>query len=140
MPLGEKLFEETGKVMGMNVKPVHSVEGTTIEMSFASEIKGVGNFPTGRNLGSGTVTQYPHGIVDAAFQGQVTTAEGEQYLWWEHEKSRVLEGGEFKGIIIVTGYTNSQKLSWMNELVIAIDVEFDPDSQEFKGTGYEWET
>jgi hypothetical protein len=58
------------------VKSVHPIEGVKMEVSFASEIKGIGDFPDGNNRGSGTMVQYPHGIVDAAYQGVVTTAEG----------------------------------------------------------------
>ena len=57
MALGEKLFDESGNVTGFNVTKVHPLEGLTMEVSFVSEIKGVGNFPSGKNLGSGTVTQ-----------------------------------------------------------------------------------
>ncbi|MDQ3851399.1 MAG: hypothetical protein M3299_01030, partial [Thermoproteota archaeon] len=69
MSLGEKLFEESGKVVGFKVTRVHPVEGTTMEVSFISEIKGFGKFPSGRNVGSGTMTQYPHGVVDVSYQG-----------------------------------------------------------------------
>jgi len=39
MALGEKLFEESGNVLGFKVTRVHPVEGTTMEVSFTSEIK-----------------------------------------------------------------------------------------------------
>ncbi|MFZ0263941.1 MAG: hypothetical protein WAL42_02560 [Nitrososphaeraceae archaeon] len=139
MTLGEKLFEESGNTAGFHITKVHPVEGVTMEVSFTSDIRGIGRFPSGKNLGSGTMTQYPHGIVDASFQGVVTTANnGEQFFWWAHEKSKVIEGGKVKGLIIITGFTNSQKLTWMNNLIIALDSEYDPASQAFKATGYEW--
>ncbi len=143
MALGEKLFEESGNVTGFKVTKVHPIEGVTMEVSFTSEIRGIGRFPSGKNLGSGIVTQYPHGIVDGSYHGSVmTTAEGgssgEQFVWWAHEKTKMVEGGKFKGLTIMTGFTNSQKLSWMNTLIIALDLETDPDSQRFKATAYEW--
>ena len=138
MAIGEKFFEETGKVTGMNIKSVHPVEGVKMEVSFASEIKGTGRMPSGNNMGSGTMVQYPHGIIDASWQGVVTFAGGEQFFWWGHEKSSVAEGGKAKGIVIVTGFTNSKNLSWMNNLIIAIESEFDPTTQQFRGTGYQW--
>jgi Tfp pilus assembly pilus retraction ATPase PilT len=55
-----------------------------------------------------------------------------------HEKSKVVEGGKIKGLIMVTGFTNSQKLTWMNNLIMALDSEYDPVAQTFKATGYEW--
>ena len=137
MALGEKLFEETGKITGLQIKSVHPLEGVKMEVSFAGEIKGVGKFPGSKNLGSGTMAQYPHGMVDASYHGVVTAAQ-DQFFWWAHEKGRVVEGGKVKGIVTVTGYTNSQTLSWMNRLVVVIESETDPASGQYRGTGYEW--
>ena len=139
MALGEKLFEESGNVTGFKVTKVHPIEGVTMDVSFASEIRGIGRFPSGKNLGSGIMTQYPHGIVDGSYQGSLMTTEGgDQFIWWSHEKSKVIEGGKVKGLNIVTGFTNSQKLSWMNNLIMALETEYDPASQKFKITAYEW--
>jgi hypothetical protein len=139
MGLGEKLFEESGNITGFKVTKVHPIEGVTIEASFTSEIKGIGRFPSGKNLGSGTMTQYPHGIVDASWQGSLMIAEGgDQFIWWAHEKSKVTEDGKVKGLTMVTGFTNSQKLSWMNNLILALESETDLKSQTFKITAYEW--
>jgi hypothetical protein len=140
MALGEKLFEESGSVTGLKVTRVHPVEGTTMEVSFTSEIKGIGKFPSGRNIGSGIMTLYPHGAEEASFQGTMMTAEGEgeQWIWWAHEKSKVAEGGKIKGIVIISGFTNSQKLSWMNRLLMILESEFEPAAQQLRATAYEW--
>jgi hypothetical protein len=147
MALGDKLFEESGNITGFKVTKVHPIEGVTMEVSFTSEIRGMGRFPSGKNLGSGTMTQYPHGIVDGSYQGSfmITIAEGagssggDHFEWWAHEKTKEVEGGrKFKGLTMMTGFTNSQKLSWMNNLIIALDLETDPASQKFKATAYEW--
>ena len=139
MTLGEKLFEESVNITGFKVTKVHPIEGVTMEASFTSEIRGVGRFPSCKNLGSGTMTQYPHGMVDASWQGSLLIAEGgDQFMWWAHEKSKVGEGGKVKGLTMVTGFSNSQKLSWMNNLIMALESEFDPESKMFKITAYEW--
>jgi hypothetical protein len=138
MALGEKLFEEIGTVMGVGVRSVHPVEGITMEVSFTAETKGIGRFPSGTNVGTGTTTQYPHGIRDGKYHGIITTTQGEQYSWWSHEKSRLTLGGKTKGIIIVTGFTASQTLSWMNSLVMVLESEFDPLTQAYRSTAYEW--
>ena len=65
MGLGEKLFEEVGKITNFKVVKVHPLEGITTEISFASDVRGIGRFPSGKNLASGTMTRYPHGIIDA---------------------------------------------------------------------------
>jgi hypothetical protein len=139
MALGEKLFEESGNITGFKIIRVHPIEGTTMEVSFTSDIRGIGRFPNGQNLGSGTMTQYPHGIVDASWIGTLTTTEHrDQFIWWAHEKSKVMEDGKVKGPVLVTGFSNSQNLSWMNNLIIALESESDPISQKFKTIGYEW--
>jgi hypothetical protein len=138
MSLGEKLFEEIGNIVAVKVIKVHPLEGETTEITFTSEIKGEGKFPNGKNLGSGTMTKYSHGIIDAAYQGSFTTQEGDQFMWWAHEKGKIVEGGKIRGLVIVTGFTNSQKLSWMNNLIMALDVDGSVFSHEFKATAYEW--
>jgi hypothetical protein len=52
MALGEKLFEDIGNLTKLNVKSVHPVEGVKMEVSFTSEIKALGKFPSGKNIGS----------------------------------------------------------------------------------------
>lgn len=138
MALGEKLFEESGNVTGFKVTKVHPIEGVTMEVSFTSEIRGIGRFPSGKNLGSGTITQYPHGIVDQTNQGSMMTAKGSQFTWWAHGKGKVVEGGKVTGLIMVTGFTNSQELTWLNNLIMALESEFEPESKSFKITAYEW--
>jgi hypothetical protein len=114
----------------------------TSEVSFTSEIRGEGRYPSGENLASGIMTKYPHGIIDATWQGSMMIAEdGGQFMWWAHEKSKVVEGGKIKGltiITIITGFSNSQKLSWMNNLIMAVEVDGSVFSQKFKATAYEW--
>ena len=88
MVLGEKLFEEGGKVTGFKVTKVHPIEGVTTELSFTSDIRGIGRFPSGKNLGSGVMTRYPHGIIDATWQGTLTTQNGEQFMWWDMKKAK----------------------------------------------------
>jgi hypothetical protein len=138
MALGQKLFEEVGKISGFKVAKVHPLEGVTTEISFTSDVKGVGRYPSGKNLASGTITKYPHGIIDGSWQGTLTTELGEQFMWWSHEKSKVLEGGEIKGLNVTTGFTNSHKLSWMNNLIIVIELSGSIFSDEFSAIGYEW--
>jgi len=139
MVFGDKLFDEIGNMSGFKVTKVHPVEGVRTEVSFISHIKGEGKYPSGENLGSGTLTKYPHGIIDGVYQGSMTiTKSGNQFMWWAHEKSKVTNEGKIRGLTIMTGFTNSELLSWMNNLIIAVEVDGSIYSQEFKATGYEW--
>jgi hypothetical protein len=54
---------------------VHPMEGVTSEVSFTSEIRGDIRFPSGQNLGSGIMTKYPHGIIDATWRGTLIRTE-----------------------------------------------------------------
>lgn len=139
MVLGKKLFEESGRITGFKITRVHPIEGVTTEASFTSDIKGIEKFPSGKNLGSGTMTRYPHGIIDATWQGTFMTEKGEQFMWWGHEKSKVLDEGKIRGLNMVTGFTNSQNLSWMNNLIIMVDLVGSVISEEFTATAHEWE-
>ena len=138
MTLGQKLFEEAGKITGFKVTKVHPLEGITTEVNFMSDIKGIERFPSGKNLASGTMTKYAHGIIDATWHGVLTTQNAEEFMWWAHEKSRVLEDGKIRGLNIVTGFTKSQNLSWMNSLVIVVELAGSIFSEEFSATAYEW--
>jgi len=139
MVLRDKLFEENGNIIGLKITRVHPIEGLTTEVTFTSEIRGEGRYPSGENLGSGIMTKYSHGVIDATWQGSLTIAEGgDQFIWWAHEKSKIVESGKIKGLNIMTGITNSQKLSWMNNLIIVIEIDGSISSMKFKATGYEW--
>lgn len=138
MTLGQKLFEEVGKISGLKVVKVHPLEGVTTEITFMSDIKGIRKFPSGKNLASGTIIRYPHGIIDGSWQGTLTSELGMQFMWWSHEKSKVVEGGEIKGLNVTTGFTNSPELSWMNNLIIVIELSGSVSSDEFSAIGYEW--
>jgi hypothetical protein len=97
MALGEKLFEESGEITGLKITKVHPIEGVTTEVSFTSEIRGEGRYPSGQSLGSGVMTKYPHGIIDGTWHGSLMIAKGgDQFMWWAHEKSKVVEGGNVR--------------------------------------------
>src|SRR5215203_4830564 len=97
MALGEKLFEESGKIVSFKVTRVHPVEGMTMEVSFTSEIKGFGKFPSGRNIGSGIITNNPNGVKDTSYKEKFwKEGEGKQLMcgfiikarWQKEEKSK----------------------------------------------------
>ena len=138
MALGQKLFEEVGKITNFKVAKVHPLEGVTTEVSFISDIKGIERYPSGKNLASGTMTKNPHGIIDSVWHGNFTTQNAEEFMWWAHEKSKVTEDGKIRGLNLVTGFTNSQKLTWMNNLIIVVELVGSVYSEEFSATAYEW--
>ena len=59
-------------------------------------------------------------------------------MWCAHEKSKVTEDGKIRALNLVTGFTNSQKLTWMNNLIIVVVLAGSVYSEEFSATAYEW--
>jgi hypothetical protein len=138
MALGQKLFEEVGKIANFKVAKVHPLEGITTEVSFISDIKDIERYPSGKNLASGTMTKYPHGIIDAVWHGNFTTQNADEFMWWGHEKSKVTKDGKTRGLNLVTGFTNSQELTWMNNIIIVVELAGSVYSEEFSAIAYEW--
>jgi hypothetical protein len=49
-----------------------------------------------------------------------------------------VEGGNIKGLNMMTGFTSSQRLSWMNNIILALEISGSVFSQKFNATGFEW--
>jgi hypothetical protein len=134
--LGEKTVEEKGKVIGLSVKAVDS-EGMHVEETFATEVKGFGRVPSGRNMGTLNVVTKPDGVFSGTGQGIFTAQDGDSVVWKCHFIGKP-EAGKHKSVVIVQFMTTSQKLSWMNSSIVVEDSVYDPKTMEISGTGYEW--
>jgi hypothetical protein len=133
---GEKIAEEKGKVIGMSVKSVGS-DGVHVEETFASEVKGFGRFPSGRDMGTLNVVMRTGGVISGTGQGTKTTQDGDSAVWKCYLIGKI-EEGKHKCVIIIEFMTASQKLSWMNGLIAIEDAILDPITRELSGTAYEW--
>ena len=78
--LGEKVWEEKGKGIGVSVKSV-GPEGVHMEETFASEVKGLGRFPSGRNMGTMNIAARPDGFISGTAQGIFTAQDGDSVVW-----------------------------------------------------------
>ncbi len=134
----KKLFEQTGKITGFKITKVHPLNGIEMELSFVADNTGFNNFPNAKNIGSAITTLYPHGMFDMSLQGYATTPTGDQILWWGHEKSKIVPGGKRKGLGILSLFSNSQKIPWINSTIITYEVDEDLSTQQFTSVGYEW--
>jgi hypothetical protein len=134
---GEKMTEEKGKVVGLTVKAVDS-EGVHIEETFATEVKGLGRIPSGRNMGTLNLVMRPDGVFSGTGQGIFTTQDGDSVVWKDYFIGKPEAGGKHKGVAIIQFMTTSPKLSWINGLIGAEDVITDTKTMELSGTGYEW--
>jgi hypothetical protein len=135
--LGEKLWEEKGKATGVSVKSV-GPEGVHMEENFASEVKGLGRFPSGRNMGTINYVARPDGFSSGTGQGIFTAQDGDSVVWKCLAFGKPEAAGKDKSIAIIQFMTTSQKLSWMNSFLIVYESIGDMKTMEFSGTGYEW--
>jgi len=127
--------EEKGSAIGMSVKSV-GAEGTTIEVSFVSEVQGFGRYTGGRNLGTLTALEGPNTSSNTG-QGVMVTKDGEYLPWHTCGISRRV-GDRVKGINLVAFSTHSQKYAWVNDVLLVLDTDSAADFSQISDTAYEW--
>jgi hypothetical protein len=134
MAMGDKLFEEQGK---MNMTYVKSIDdsGMTIVQSFSSEITGAGRFPSGMNMGSGTICIHQSGMAHGKWNGMMMTKDNEMIVWKGTGHSK-RAGQQVNGILVINFMTKSEKYAWMNSMIAVIDIQ--GTMMEFKSIGMEW--
>ena len=115
-----RLSEEKSRTVGIATKSVGD-DGTVIESTFSSEIKGYGRFPDCTNLGSGRLLQTPKGISLGKYNGIVSAGKGEIATWRVNVRTKA-EAEKTKGIVVMRFDTNS-KLTLMNNLIASIIME-----------------
>ena len=137
MAVGEKLWEQKGRITGMTIKSV-GVEGVNTESNWVAEVKGFGRLEGSEFKAMGTSIGWrrPDGITGGTGQGVSTSKEGETILWKGYSMGRI-EAGKNKTVTLITFQTSSQKRPWMNSLVTLYEGETTPEG-EMTGTGYEW--
>jgi len=134
MVLGEKLFEEKGKTTMSFIKEVN-VQGIIVKQSFESEVKGMGRFPSGKNMGSGGFWMYPNGNAQGKWRGMLMTDDGQMLVWNGNGHSN-RTGTSVKGIMVIRFMTQSEKYAWLNKALIVADLQGDMTS--YSSAGYEW--
>jgi hypothetical protein len=134
MVMGEKLYDEKGKTTMTFVDSVDA-NGITMKQSQSSEITGVGRFPSGMNMGSGTIWISPSGKAHGQWFGMMMTKDNETIVWKGSGHSK-RHNGIVKGIMVLTYMTKSEKYDWMNSIIVVNDIE--GDMMEFKASAFEW--
>jgi hypothetical protein len=135
MPLGDKAWEEKGAAIGASVKSVDA-NGITFEYTVATEVKGLGRFASGRNVGTISIVQGPATNISKG-QGVCTMTDGELLPWHFLGIGKVV-GNRVKGAGLVVFSTRSQKYAWVNDNLYCIDFDNAMDLSEISDTGYEW--
>jgi hypothetical protein len=134
MAMGEKLYEEKGK---MTMTFVDSVDanGMTMKQSYNSEVMGIGKFPSGMSMGSGTIWIGQDEKAHGKWYGMMMTKDNETIVWKGSGHSK-RQHGAVKGIMVITFMTKAEKYAWMNSLIVVNDI--DGNMMEFKSSAYEW--
>jgi hypothetical protein len=134
--LGEKLWEEKGKIMGFSIKSA-GPEGQHMEQSFTSVCKGFGRFPNGTNVGTMDVVMAPDGGYSGSGQGIATSQDGDVLTWKIYFFGK-MEAQKGRSFGIISFRTASQKLAWINKTVVAMEGTVDAKTMELSTIGYEW--
>ena len=134
--LGEKLWEEKGKAIGVSIKSI-GPEGVHVEETYATEVKSLGRAPNGRNMATLDIVETPNGSFSGTGQGIFMTVDGDSVAWKCYFLGKSV-AGKSKSVNIIQFMTTSQKLSWMNGLIAVEEADGDSKTMEIDGTGYEW--
>lgn len=143
--LGEKLFEEKGKVTSQSIKSI-SGEGVTVEANLVGDIKGFGRGKAleGSYMATAIITQQ-RTLVIGNFQGVLSTNGGETVTFMGTGRGKGVvqrwgkgKGGFSRGANLVTFKTDSRRLSWMNNVIAFWEVTANPKTLEFRGIAYDW--
>ncbi len=135
MPLGEKLWEEKGAAIGASIKSVDA-NGVAFEYTVATEVKGFGRYPSGRNVGTISLQQGPITNMSKG-QGLFTTTDGE-FVPWHFVGIGKMIGTKSRAAGLVIFSTQSQKYAWMNDTLSLLEIDGNADLTELSDTGYEW--
>ena len=133
MPIGEKAFEEKCKSVMPFIKSADTKERSLL--TFSSEVEGFGRWPSGTIVASGEERVGADGKAWSEWQGVWSTREGEFIRWTGSDRTTGL-GQADRGVMLMHFHTTSERLKWMNEIVVM--EEHAGAVQQFSGIGYEW--
>jgi len=134
MPIGEKAFEEKSKNEIPFIESANSKDRTLL--TFSSEVEGFGRWPSGTIIGSGEERIGPDGKARSEWHGLWSTREGDFIRWTGSDRTTGL-GQADKGVMLMHFHTTSERLKWMNKVVVM--EEHAGTVQRFSGIGYEWQ-
>lgn len=141
MVLGEKLWEGKGKSAGASALKSVALERIISEYSWTAQVKGFGK---AKGIdGSINVTAIGNmpmkGIASEKDQGIFMTMNGEMSVLKGFSLMKMMEEGNPKAVGLWNFMTMSEKLSWLNNIIVLVTFEaLDPMWNESTITIYEW--
>lgn len=133
MPIGKKAFEERGKKEMPFISSANTKDRTLL--TFSSEVEGFERWPSGTIVGSGEERVGPDGRAQSDWQGIWSTKQGDCITWTGSDRTTGPKRTD-KGVMLMHFHTTSERLRWMNKIVIIS--EHAGTVQQFSGVGYEW--
>ena len=134
--LGDKIGEESGKIIGTRVLPGEG--GRYVKMEITIEMNGTYLGQKGTDLGTYVAYERIPGQVYGEGQGIFMTEEGEGVIWsGMGEGTPTGHGTGMKWAAAVTYQTNSEKLARLNGIVGMIEHETDAHGNA-KVDAWEW--
>lgn len=134
MAMGDKLCDEKGKMMSTFIESVDA-NGITMKQTFNADVTGAGKFPSGMNMGSGTIWVGMDEKAHGKWHGMMMTKENETIVWNGSGHS-MRHQGAVKGIMVITFMTKSEKYAWMNSIIAVKELQ--GTMMDFTSTTYEW--
>ena len=137
MSLGEKLWEDHGRVTARSVKSAKH-DDIVMEISTAGEFKGFGRAKgiDGKFVATGNVERDGN-LRRTTFHEVFTTSNGETILIHGYQLGKI-EEGRAKSVAALSFSTKSAKLAWVNDLMLIRETDNDANSEEFVGRLYQW--
>lgn len=137
--LGDLIWEAKGKMTGIRVLG-SDAQGTKMEQSWAGTGQGKGALAgvDGNETGTAISVWRPDGIVEAEGQLLTMTIQGDAVV--VKAKGLTLPTGptRLSGRGMVTFWSASPKLSWLNKTVGIYEVEIDQATQEYTTRVWQW--
>lgn len=107
--------------------------------NMTSEFTGFDMFPNGRLRGKLQCQHTPFGIISWQFDGIFTTYKNDIAVVSCNGRTIKVDLKKIKYTGVATFITDSEKLSWLNEIVTIVEGQGDSNFREITGTGYRWE-
>jgi hypothetical protein len=141
MVLGEKLWEGKGKSAGQGFIKSVGMQGVISEYSWTAQVKGMGH-AKGLDLNinvTAIMKSSLKGIPASEDQGIFMMMTGEMGVLKGYDLMKMMSGGNPSAVGLWSFMTNSEKLSWMNDLIALVTFEaLDPMWMDSSITIYQW--
>ena len=139
MPIGEKLYEESGSCTGVSLKTLHGESAAVMDFTFRSKVKGLGRLKgkSGTNHATVEILAGARGKVDGVGKGILVFGKDET-VTWHRVGINTVKGGRPVYAAVLRFATTSPELNWLNDIIGVVEGEIDEELNIIKRAAYEW--